>query len=98
MDKTATRGLYIASVSLTGETVVKNDGDVSVNLQGYRLHSVTGDQWYDFPSYQLGVGESVTVYSGKGSGDLKWSGAYIWNNDGDPAELYDGSGVLLDTH
>lgn len=41
------------------------------------------------------VNEIITIASGKSTGTLKWTSAYIWNNDGDKAELYDSSNKLI---
>lgn len=82
------RTLTILSVGLVSEEVViKNISANAIQLKGYKLISLTGNQVYTFPEYLLGPGKTVTVYSGKGSGDLRWSGSYIWNNDGDLAAL-----------
>ncbi|NPE23306.1 hypothetical protein DWB64_15910 [Fusibacter sp. A1] len=91
-----TNAVSIVSVGLSSEEVViKNTSDQAVQLKAYKLVSVTGNQTYTFGDYLLEAGKTVTVYSGQGSGDLRWTGSYIWNNDGDPAELYDGSGRLV---
>ncbi|MCG8485311.1 MAG: stalk domain-containing protein, partial [Clostridia bacterium] len=91
-----TPNVQITSVDLGGEIVtIKNNGSESVNLQGYKIFSVEGEQSFVFSSYTLASGETVTVYSGKADGDIKWSGAYIWNNEGDSAELYDSNGNLV---
>ena len=92
----SSNSLTITSVGLeTEQVVIENTSAVSVQMSGYRLLSVRGNQFYTFPNYLLEAGKSVTVYSGKGSGDLKWTGSYMWNNDGDPAELYDPYGNLV---
>jgi hypothetical protein len=94
-----TKAVSIISVGLNSEEVIiKNSSLESMQLKGYRLISTIGNQVYTFPDYILKAGEAVTVYSGKGSGDLKWTGSYIWNNDGDPAELFDANGVLISTY
>lgn len=91
--------LEIVSVDLSSEKVViKNNSNEAINLHGHVLVSVVGNQRYTFPSYNLASGSTVSVYSGRGSGDLKWTGGYIWNNDGDSAELLDSNGDLLDTY
>lgn len=70
-----------------------------VNLAGWVLISVTGNQRYTFPSYILKAGAKVTVASGGAYGDLVWSKGYIWNNtSSDPAQLYDSTGTLISTH
>jgi len=95
--------LVIERVDLSKEIVtIKNTGSSSVNLSGVTLVSVKGNQRYVFPSYQLSPGATVHVLSGSnnttGSNYLKWTGSNIWNNDGDPAELYDSSGRLIDEY
>ena len=78
---------------------VTNDGPSAQNLTGWRIQSVVGDQWYTFPSnYVLEAGSRVRVHSGPDALDdppahLKWTGAYIWNNDGDEARLIHNMGV-----
>jgi len=32
---------------------------------------------------------------GNGASDLKWTTAYIWNNDGDKAELRNAAGTVV---
>lgn len=89
--------LMIISVDLRKEEVViKNISNSPVQLNGYRLVSVKGNQVYTFPEYLLETGETVTVFSAQGQGDLKWTGSNMWNNDGDPAEIYDTENNLLD--
>ncbi|MFW6116547.1 MAG: lamin tail domain-containing protein, partial [bacterium] len=62
------------------------------------------DQWYTFPSgYVLQAGASVRVHSGPDAihnppSDLKWTGAYIWHNDGDVGVLRDSKGVEVDRY
>lgn len=58
------------SVTITGvgleteQVVIENTSAVSVQMSGYRLLSVRGNQFYTFPNYLLEAGKSVTVYSG----------------------------------
>lgn len=89
----------IENVDKAAEIVsIKNTGSSDVDLAGWVLVSVAGNQRYTFPSYVLKAGASVTVASGKANGDLKWTSSYIWNNDSsDPAQLYDASGNLVST-
>ena len=80
-----------------------NDGPAEQDMTGWRIRSVKGDQWYDFPSgYVLAAEASVRIYSGKDSphnppGELRWVNRNMWNNEGDPAELYDAAGNLVDS-
>lgn len=91
--------VIISKVDKSAEIVtLKNTGSTDVNLSGWVLVSVTGNQRYTFPSYTLKAGASVTVASGKATGNLKWTTRYIWNNDSsDPAQLYDSAGSLIST-
>jgi hypothetical protein len=80
---------------------VTNVGSAPAALLGWDIHSVVGSQTFDFPSYTLSPGADVYVHSGPDapptSGNhLRWTTAYIWNNDGDTAELQDPSGQVVD--
>jgi micrococcal nuclease len=80
--------------------VIKNYGPDSVNLKGWKLKDEAGHT-FTFPDITLQPGESVYVYSGKGTNtekELYWGDGAIWNNDGDTAYLYDSSGRLVDTY
>jgi hypothetical protein len=94
-----TSKVIISNVDKSAEIVtIKNTGGSDVSLSGWVLVSVTGNQRYTFPSYTLKAGASVTVASGKATGDLKWTTSYVWNNDSsDPAQLYDSAGNLVST-
>ena len=97
--------VYISALSLEGDYVtITNSGLSSVTLTGWKLMDDT-EKTYTFPSFTLGSGKSVTVYSGPdadGGVDsgtkLYWTAKYIWNNDGDTAKLYNSAGKLIDTH
>jgi len=88
----------IVSVDLAGETVtIRNEGDFPVDISGWCLVSVKGNQTYIFPEGTvLAPGEEVRVVSGPNArsrdGKLVWTSTYIWNNGGDPAHLYDLNG------
>lgn len=98
--------LYIEALQYetTDEYVqITNRGDASQEMTGWRIHSVTGDQWYDFPAaYTLAAGASVRVHSGPDAFsnppvDLLWALVHIWRNEGDKAILYDNSGTEIDS-
>lgn len=78
-----------------------NTGDTAVNLGGWKIVSVNGNQVYTFPQeFILYSRGSVYVTSGPDAIDnpsfyMKWTNANIWNNAGDAAELYDSSGKLI---
>ena len=71
-------------------------------MTGWVIVSVKGNQRFGFPNgYVLAAGASVTVQSASKAEHnppaiLRWTTDNIWNNDGDPAELYDNKGNLID--
>jgi len=81
--------------------VIKNVGDVSVDLKGWVLKD-EAEHTFTFPSIILEPGETVIVYSGSGvnsNKELYWgSSRAIWNNNGDTAFLYDTDGNLIDSY
>lgn len=87
----------IENIDLHKEIVtIKNHSNNDVDMTGWKLVSVKGNQVYYFPdNFILKAGASVTVASGNSEGDLKWTKNNIWNNDGDPGELYDNKGNLV---
>ena len=102
---TPTPALSIQTIVYSGTdeyVEIVNAGPGSQPLYGWSLQSVVGDQWYEFPwGVELMAGEWLRVHSGTGAYEdppyhLKWSGGYIWNNDGDEARLYDAGGNLVD--
>lgn len=99
-----TQTIRIVSKDLVGERVViKNTGTVDVNMTGWKLVSVQGNQVFTFPTgFVLKKGASVTITSGEGAYEdwpnvLKWTTAYIWNNDGDSAKLINKDGAVVST-
>lgn len=94
----ATTGdIRITNVDLVNEIVtLKNYTNTDINMTNWKLVSVEGNQVFDFPSgYIMPANSEITIASGKSTGTLKWTSAYIWNNDGDRAELYDASNKLV---
>lgn len=91
------KDVKITGLDLSKEIVtIKNNETKDVDMTGWKLLSVVGNQTYNFPSgYILKAGATITIASGKSTGTLKWTGAYIWNDDGDKAELYDASNNLI---
>lgn len=87
---------------------VTNTGDADVDLSGWYLFSVrrgNENQTYTFAQgYVLAAGATVRVYSGPGAeaaaaadSGLFWTEKRMWNDEGDPAELYDAGGVMVST-
>jgi hypothetical protein len=104
---TGVNALRISALSYSGADeyiTIRNAGPTSQVLTGWRIVSVVGTQTFYFPSgFTLTVGATVRVHSGPGAPvsnpptDLRWTTAYIWNNDGDKAELRDAGGNFVDS-
>jgi hypothetical protein len=94
----------LQSVDLEAEVVaIVNTGTSSIDMSGWRLVSTVGNQSYVFPSFQLAAGATVRIVSGRNAVDrpptqLLWTRSYVWNNDGDPAQLYDASNTLVSSY
>ncbi|MGH9042248.1 MAG: lamin tail domain-containing protein, partial [Acidimicrobiia bacterium] len=74
---------------------VANGGTLPADMTGWTIHDDGTKHTFTFPSgYTLAPGAAVTVKSGgpPGPGELAWTGASVWNNDGDTAYLVDGGG------
>lgn len=84
------------------ETIrIANRGGLAVSMSGWAILSVEGPQTFQFPAYILNAGSSVTVHSGpdapaSGGSNLRWTTGYIWNNDGDEAQLKNPQGTVVD--
>ena len=96
------KSVYIQSVDLRKEEVViKNTSSKNIDMSGWKILSERGNQTFFFPKgFILKAGAKVSVLSGKGAeGDgvktLKWTNFYIWNNEGDPAKLFDCNAKLV---
>ncbi|MCT4593201.1 MAG: lamin tail domain-containing protein [Anaeromicrobium sp.] len=79
--------------------VITNSGSKSVDLTGWKIMSVRGNQSFIFPKFILDSNASVKVGdSAKNSGvEFHWlDGKGTWNNSkSDPAELYNTKGELV---
>jgi len=99
--KESAKGGLSLTVDLKAElAVIKNVSKKPIDLAGYVLISVVGDQRFTFPHIMLKPGETTTVTSGKNARHdppryLLWTKKYIWNNDGDPGELRSPDGELV---
>lgn len=80
---------------------IRNDGPGAVQLMDWRLQDITtGYPTFTFPSYMVGPGESVRVYTNQvhpEHGGFSYDyGNAIWNNTNpDTAGLIDPSGVTV---
>lgn len=97
--QTSNTQLQIVGVKYDGKNeyvLIKNTGSVEVNLSGWTLRSVSGNQTFKFPSIVLKPGQTISVHSGlEASGGLIWTTKYMWNNDGDEALLISSSGKIV---
>lgn len=96
------KGIQITTVNLDEETVViKNNSTDNIKLSKWRLVSVRGTQEFIFPvDTILRALDEIKVISGpkaesKNDNTIIWTKKYIWNNDGDTAELYDDENNLI---
>lgn len=82
--------------------VIKNISDKAVDLTGWRIVSVRGNQTFTFENYVLESNASVKVGDMNKTPDidLHWlDGQGTWNNSkSDPGELYDTLGNLVDRY
>ena len=81
---------------------IVNMGDAAQNLSGWRLIDKEDGPEFEFPSWMLGPGESIRVYTNEvhpeWGGFSFENGRAIWNNnEPDTAELFDQAGDLVST-
>ena len=79
-----------------------NEGSQAVDLSGWVLVSVSGNQRYVFPvGTMLAPGARLRLRSGPstrpGDGVLVWARQYVSANRSDPVELRDEAGRLVDS-
>ncbi|WKY45122.1 lamin tail domain-containing protein [Eubacteriaceae bacterium ES2] len=102
-DEATYSGVVISELDKKAEYIIlKNTSADSVDLTGWKIVSVLGDQTFTFPAYSLASGASVKIGdAANNSGiDFYWlDGGGTWNNSkSDPAELYDVNGQLVDRY
>lgn len=95
--------IEIIDLDLKEEIVkIKNNSNEKIDISGWLLLSVKGDQKFHFPKGTIiNSGETIKIASGKNadkkSNVIIWTKAYIWNNDGDSAKLFNEKGELITT-
>ena len=94
-------GVVVAALDCPADKVTVSNGTGSeVDLTGWTIHDEGTKHTFTFPAgYRLAPGAAVTVTSGgaAGPGELQWTAASVWNNDGDIAALLDPGGVIRST-
>ena len=90
------------AVDVLAETArITNTGTAPIELTGWKLVSVRGNQTFDqFPDgLSLTPGQAVTISSGPmataGAGFLRWTVQNVWSNSGDPGRLIDADGTIV---
>lgn len=91
----------VAGLDCQGEAVtVRNGGSAPADLTGWSIHDEGIKHTYKFPAgYTLAPGAAVIVRSGgpAGPGELGWTNSFVWNNDGDTANLLNAGGTAVST-
>ena len=93
---------YIDYASQDEYIRIDNVGTLAQDMTDWKIVSVVGSQTYYFPpGCTLNAGARVYVHSGPAASDnpprhLRWTGRYVWSNDGDEARLYDAQGREVD--
>lgn len=98
--KPVSNKVELMSKDLQAEIVVlKNNSNESVNINGWQLISVEGNQAFHFPNITLQPGETLQVMSGPDAKDssnsIKWTTKQIWLNSGDAAQLTNARGEIV---
>lgn len=79
--------------------VIQNNSNQAVNLEGWELISVEGNQVFNFPATNLAPGKKLSITSGPdaktGKATLEWSKRQIWLNSGDAAQLVNAKGEVV---
>lgn len=95
-----TGNIIIITKDLEKEYIeLKNNDNKTINLEGWIIVSVEGDQHFTLPSYDLESGTTVKIYSGTAAKNetdgIIWTTKYIWNNNGDSAKLLNPNGEIV---
>ncbi|WBW97444.1 MBL fold metallo-hydrolase [Oceanirhabdus sp. W0125-5] len=92
-----TQRITIEKIDKVKELVyIKNNGNRKVNLKGYRLLSVKGNQEFIFPEVAIEPGEIISISSGDEKGDIEWGKKNMWSNSAeDPGKLFNSDGELI---
>lgn len=93
--------VVIVGVDLVKEVVtIENTSMESRDISNWQLVSLQGNQSFIFPPGTIiQPGQNIQITSGKNAQSSNntfiWTYKYIWNNNGDPAALYDVGGNLI---
>ncbi len=95
-----TGNVEIVAKDLHKELVtIQNSGAEAVNINGWQLVSIEGNQVFQFPNITIQPGKSIQVSSGPDAQEtnitLKWTTKPIWLNSGDKAQLLNAKGEIV---
>ncbi len=80
---------------------IANIGSQSVSIDGWVLHDIYGGQEFTWHGYTLQGGSKIRIYTNEAhqeTGGFSFgSNSAIWANQGDAAELLDGTGTVVST-
>ena len=106
--QTSSNSVYVSSlyVGAPHQTVnqeyvkITNKGTTTVSMKGWKITDKGAIHTYKFSSsYTLKAKSTVTLYTGRGTNTvtkLFWQrSAFVWNNEGDTAYLYNAQGKLV---
>ncbi len=97
------RGLRIAYLECGGRdelVLLRHAGGPAIDLAGWQLVSVLGNQRLDFSAGVMRVDDELEIHSGPdappdATGVIRWRRSYVWTDE-DVAELRDPSGERVD--
>lgn len=95
--------IIILSLDKKAEYIVlKNTSSSTIDLTGWKIRSVKGDQWFTFPQFSLESDKEVKIGDMGQNSEVTFhwlDGWGTWNNsESDPAELYDSVGNMIDRY
>lgn len=74
---------------------IVNNGNETVELEGYQLISTKGNNKYVFEDVLLEPRETINVFSGPDATENIWSNSFIHNNDGDGVILQNAKSDMI---
>jgi len=82
--------------------ILKNNSTEDIDITGWKIVSIRGDQTFIIPTCVLGPNETVKIGDSETSSDVDFhwlDGNGTWNNSkSDPAELYNKLNILMDRY
>lgn len=80
--------------------ILKNTGDYTVNLTGWRIRNKNYKSTFELPEFYLKAGASVSIHTGEGLNTEE--GIYMnrkdpfWDNEVDTITVFDSSGEMIE--